>query len=57
MAVFLVKMEADFVEQYDRLYSAIREGSSLKEIYYLKDNMIKTARDGLYDILKFKVLL
>ncbi|MGK0513993.1 MAG: putative membrane protein [Gammaproteobacteria bacterium] len=54
MAVFLVKMETDFVEEYDRFYTAIREGSSLEEIYYLKDNMIQTARAGLYDIFKIQ---
>lgn len=54
MAVFLVRMETDFVEQYDRFYSAVRGGSSLNEIYLLKDNMIKTARGGLYDIFKIQ---
>ncbi len=54
MAVFLVRMETDFVEQYDRFYSAIRGGSSLEEIYFLKDNMITTARGGLYDIFKIQ---
>lgn len=54
MAVFLVKMETDFVEEYDRFYTAIREGSSLEKIYYLKDNMIQTARAGLYDIFKIQ---
>jgi len=54
MAVFLVKMETDFVEEYDRFYTAIRGGSSLEEIYILKDSMIQTARAGLYDIFKIQ---
>ncbi|MEI8669881.1 exopolysaccharide Pel transporter PelG [Pseudoalteromonas sp. B131b] len=54
MAVFLVRMETDFVEEYDRFYSAIRDGSTLQEIYHLKDNMIRTARSGLYDIFKIQ---
>lgn len=54
MAVFLVRMETDFVEEYDRFYTAIREGASLNEIYLLKDNMIQTAQGGLYDIFKIQ---
>lgn len=54
MAVFLVRMETDFVEQYDRFYTAIRGGSSLEEIFYLKDKMVQTAQGGLYDIFKIQ---
>jgi len=52
MAVFLVRMEADFAEQYDLFYTAIREGDTLQRIYYRKDRMIYTARQGIYEIFK-----
>ncbi|ROQ19104.1 exopolysaccharide Pel transporter PelG [Gallaecimonas pentaromativorans] len=54
MAVFLVRMETDFAEQYDRFYNAVREGASLQEIYHLKDEMVRTARTGIYDIFKIQ---
>lgn len=52
MAVFLVRMEADFAEQYDLFYTSIREGDTLQRIYYRKDRMIYTARQGIYEIFK-----
>jgi uncharacterized membrane protein len=52
MAVFLVRMEADFAEQYDLFYTAIREGDTLQRIFYRKDRMIYTARQGIYEIFK-----
>lgn len=52
MAVFLVRMEADFVDHYDRFYTAVREGGSLEDIYYLKGEMVYAARLGMYEIFK-----
>ncbi len=52
MAVFLVRMEADFAEQYDLFYTSIREGDTLQRIFYRKDRMIYTARQGIYEIFK-----
>lgn len=54
MAVFLVRMETDFAERYDSFYNAVREGASLQEIYHLKDDMVRTARNGIYDIFKIQ---
>jgi uncharacterized membrane protein len=54
MAVFLVRMETDFVEVYDQFYQSIREGQSLQEIYRRKDEMVRVARSGLYDIFKIQ---
>lgn len=54
MAVFLVRMETDFVEYYDRFYDAVREGGSLNYIYEMKDEMVRIARDGIYDIIKIQ---
>ncbi|RMF16679.1 MAG: histidine kinase [Gammaproteobacteria bacterium] len=52
MAVFLVRMEADFAEHYDQFYNAVREGDTLQHIYYYKDQMVYTARQGIYEIFK-----
>ena len=52
MAVFLVRMEADFAEHYDQFYNAVREGDTLGHIYYFKDQMVYTARQGIYEIFK-----
>lgn len=54
MAVFLVRMETDFVEYYDRYYDAVREGGSLNYIYEMKDEMVRVAREGIYDIIKIQ---
>lgn len=56
MAVFLVRMETDFVEYYDRFYDAVREGGSLSLIRDTRDEMVRTARHGIYDILKIQSL-
>lgn len=54
MAVFLMRMETDFVEYYDRFYDAVREGGSLAYIQEMKDEMVRTAREGIYDIMKIQ---
>ena len=54
MAVFLVRMETDFVEYYDRFYDAVREGGSLSYIYEMKDEMVRISREGIYDIIKIQ---
>ena len=56
MAVFLVRMETDFVEYYDRFYDAVREGGSLSYIYEMKDEMVRMARLGIYDIMKIQAI-
>ena len=52
MAVFLVRMEADFAEQYDNFYNSIRNGDTLKHIKYNKRRMIYTIRQGIFEIFK-----
>lgn len=54
MAVFLVRMETDFVEFYDKFYDAVREGGSLNYIYEMKDEMVRISREGIYDIIKIQ---
>lgn len=56
MAVFLVRMETDFVEYYDRFYDAVREGGSLSHIRTMKGEMICMAREGIYDIIKIQAI-
>lgn len=56
MAVFLVRMETDFVEYYDRYYDAVREGGSLSYISEMKDEMLRMAREGIYDIIKVQAI-
>ncbi|PCI43676.1 MAG: histidine kinase [Proteobacteria bacterium] len=52
MAVFLVRMETDFVEQYDYFYNAVRSGSTLEKIMYYRDGMVLTVRQGIAEIFK-----
>ncbi|GAC1324228.1 MAG: exopolysaccharide Pel transporter PelG [Collimonas sp.] len=54
MAVFLVRIETDFVEYYEAFYDAVREGSSLDHIEKMRNMMVQTIRVGLYEILKIQ---
>lgn len=56
MAVFLVRIETDFAEWYDRLFSAIREGETLQHIRELKVEMTLSIRQGLLEIFKIQGL-
>ncbi|MFZ5593448.1 MAG: exopolysaccharide Pel transporter PelG [Pseudomonadota bacterium] len=56
MAVFLVRMETDFSEQYDAFYKAVREGDTLAHIEGVKNNMVYTVRQGIYEIFKVQGL-
>jgi len=52
MAVFLLRMEADFVDKYDDFYNAIRKGRNLTTIRQLKKEMITTIRMSFLEIFK-----
>jgi uncharacterized membrane protein len=54
MAVFLLRMEVDFVRAYDRYYSAVRDGGTLSDIRAFRTEMVVTAREGIYDIIKIQ---
>ena len=54
MAVFLVRIETDFVEYYEKFYDAVREGGSLDHIENLRDSMLFTIRQGLFEIVKIQ---
>ncbi|WP_165857391.1 exopolysaccharide Pel transporter PelG [Marinobacter sp. JSM 1782161] len=56
MAVFLVRMETDFAEAYDRFYRAVREGDTLARINQFRDEMVLIARNGIYEIFKVQGL-
>jgi uncharacterized membrane protein len=56
MAVFLVKMETDFVEYYDRFFDAVRRGASLTHIEDMRNEMVYTVRQALYQIMKVQTL-
>jgi uncharacterized membrane protein len=56
MAVFLVSIEADFADQHERFYRAVREGDTLMHIEYRRDRMVYAARQGIYEIFKIQGL-
>ena len=54
MAVFLVRMETDFVEYYQRFFDAVREGATLEHLEEVRDEMVLTVRRGLFEIIKIQ---
>ncbi len=56
MAVFLVRMETDFAEIYDRFYRSVREGDTLEHIRHYKRRMVVIIRQGIYEIFKVQGL-
>ena len=52
MAVFLLRMETDFVEQYTKFYAAINGGAPLNVILPIYEEMILTIRRGFVEIFK-----
>ncbi|MBU0601471.1 MAG: exopolysaccharide Pel transporter PelG [Gammaproteobacteria bacterium] len=56
MAVFLVRIETDFVEYYDRFFDAVRTGGSLEYIEDMRDEMVYSIRQGLAEIGKIQTL-
>jgi uncharacterized membrane protein len=56
MAVFLTRMETDFVEYHERFYTTMREGGSLDELESLRDEMVLIIRQGLGEIVKIQAI-
>lgn len=52
MAVFLMRIETDFAEQYDNYFTSIRTGCTLDEIERARHRMTDVVRQALYDIFK-----
>jgi len=57
MAVFLVRIETDFVEYYMEFYSNVRDGASLDAIEKSRNRMAMAARQGLFDIAKLQAIV
>ncbi|UHL63660.1 exopolysaccharide Pel transporter PelG [Paralcaligenes sp. KSB-10] len=57
MAVFLLRLETDFVEYYDGFYRAVRSGGTLNQIRDMRNMMVRSARTGLYEILKIQAVV
>lgn len=56
MAVFLVRIETDFVEYYDKFYDCVRDGAPLATIERTRNNLVHSARQGLFDIAKIQAV-
>ena len=56
MAVFLVRIETDFVEYYIKFYDAVRDGATLDHIERLRNHMVYYVRRGLFDIAKIQAI-
>jgi uncharacterized membrane protein len=56
MAVFLVRMETDFVGFYRKFYDAVRDGGTLDYIEEMRDEMVETARQGIFEIIKIQAM-
>jgi uncharacterized membrane protein len=56
MAVFLVRIETDFVEYFEKFYNAVREGGSLEYIEQMREEMVFTIRQGLFEIIKIQTI-
>lgn len=56
MAIFLVRIETDFVEFYDRYFDGVRDGASLEYIENMRDEMVYSIRQGLAEIGKIQTL-
>ena len=54
MAVFLVRIETDFVEYYTKFYDAVREGATLEYIERMRNHMVYYVQRGLFDIAKIQ---
>jgi uncharacterized membrane protein len=54
MAVFLMRIETDFVEYYAKFYDAVREGATLDYIERMRNHMVYYVQRGLFDIAKIQ---
>jgi uncharacterized membrane protein len=54
MAVFLVRVETDFAEEYHGFFDAVRGGETLGEIRRRRDRLTLAVRRGVSEILKIQ---
>ena len=57
MAVFLLRIETDFVEHCSAFYKAINQGATLGQISAHRNQMVRSIRSGLYEVLKIQSLI
>lgn len=57
MAVFLLRLETDFAEQYARFNDAIREGGSLEQIRAIRNQMSAYAKYSILEIVKVQAVV
>lgn len=56
MAIFLLRMETDFVEHHDAFYKSVRAGGSLETIEQFRNSMVDTIRLGIFEIVKIQAI-
>lgn len=56
MAVYLLRIETDFVEYYKRFYDAVRDGGSLTKIEEMRNEMVFAARQGISEVIKVQAV-
>lgn len=56
MAVFLLRLETDFVDYYDAYYTAVRSGGSLAQIERYRNGMVESARIGIFEIIRIQAV-
>ncbi|MDP2370291.1 exopolysaccharide Pel transporter PelG [Rhodoferax sp.] len=56
MAIFLVRLETDFVDYYVKFYDAVREGATLDYIERMRNHMVYHVQRGLFDIAKIQAI-
>jgi hypothetical protein len=54
MAVFLVRIEIDFVDFYQKFYDSVRDGGSLDYLNEIRDEMVYAVRQGIFEIIKIQ---
>jgi len=52
MAVFIMRVETEFADSYEHYYRSVLGGGSLSTLMRLQDEMIVSARDSIFDIVK-----
>lgn len=56
MAVFLLRMETDFVEHYEKFYDSVRTGGSLETIHKHRNRMVLIVRTGIFELIKVQTV-
>jgi uncharacterized membrane protein len=54
MAVFLVRVETDFAEEYTAFFDAVRGGETLQQIRFRRDRLTLAVRRGVGEIFKIQ---